>query len=384
MIPEDHLEFLHAVWTRRATYTYVFFGLNIAVFLLMAFAGGSTNEQTLMAFGVKANSAIAQGQWWRFVTPVFIHIGWLHIIFNSYALWIVGPQVEKLYGSARFVILYVITGVAGVLGSYLFHPFSISAGASGAIFGLFGVLLVFGIRYRESIPPFFKRAVGTGVLPVIFINLFIGFTIPGIDNSAHIGGLLAGAVLAAVVPFQKPGAQTLPVFRTIQMGLLALIAICFFSVAKNYNGPHLSVSNLGRGLLPAIPTMTNGSSSQDFSEAINGARRSFVASTQALQTNQIDGLTALRADTARSLDRLRKIPSLSAASDFLAARLIRLLQNQYQLMQEVQASRTVTFGAGRRLQQNAAEYEKWSRDFSQWVQTEGSHFGIGFEMGKDR
>ena len=109
-----------------------------------------------------------------------------------------------------------------------------------------------------------------------------------------------------------------------------------------------------------------------------------MASTQALQTNQIDGLTALRADTARSLDRLRKIPSLSAASDFLAARLIRLLQNQYQLMQEVQASRTVTFGAGRRLQQNAAEYEKWSRDFSQWVQTEGSHFGIRFEMGKDR
>jgi hypothetical protein len=315
---------------------------------------------------------------------VFIHIGWLHIIFNSYALWIVGPQVEKLYGSARFVILYVITGVAGVLGSYLFHPFSISAGASGAIFGLFGVLLVFGIRYRESIPPFFKRAVGTGVLPVIFINLFIGFTIQGIDNSAHIGGLIAGAVLAAVVPFQKPGAQTLPVFRTIQMGLLALIAICFFNVAKNYDGPHLSVSNLGRGLLPAIPTMTNGSPSQDFSKAINGGQRSFVASRQALQTNQIDALPALRADTARSLDRLRKIPSLSAGSDFLAARLIRLLQNQYELMQEVETSRTVTFGAGRRLQQNVAEYEKWSGDFSQWVQTEGSHFGIRFEMGKDR
>src|SRR5262249_44670109 len=242
MIPEDHLEFLNAVWTRRATYTYVFFGLNIVVFLLMAFAGGSMNEQTLMAFGVKANSAIARGQWWRFVTPVFIHIGWLHLIFNSYALWIVGPQVEKLYGSARFVILYVLTGVAGVVGSYLYHPYSISAGASGAIFGLFGVLLVFGIRYRASIPPFFKPAVGSGGLPVIVINLFIGFTIPGIDNSAHIGGLLAGAVLAAVVPFQKPGAETLPVFRTIQIALLALIAICFFNVAKNYDGPHLSVA----------------------------------------------------------------------------------------------------------------------------------------------
>jgi rhomboid protease GluP len=383
MIAENHLEFLHAVWTRRATYTYVFFGLNIVVFLLMAFAGGSMNEQTLMAFGVKANPAIAQGQWWRFVTPVFIHIGWLHIIFNSYALWIVGPQVEKLYGSARFVLLYVMTGVAGVAGSYLFHPYAISAGASGAIFGLFGVLLVFGIRYRESIPPFFKRAVGTGVLPVILINLVIGLTIPGIDNSAHIGGLLAGAALAAVVPFQKPGAEEAPFFKGVQMVLLALIAVCFFNVARNYDGPHLAIANLGRGLLPAIST-TNRSTSQEFLDAINGARETFVASAQALEGNEIDKLTALGVDMTKTLDRLRKIPSLSASSDLLVARLIRVLQNQYAVMQEVQASHTITFGAGRRVKENVLEYEKWDTDFAQWVQTEGSRFGIGFEMGKDR
>src|SRR5436189_1631298 len=171
----------------------------------MARARGSSNE-TLMAFGVKANGEIARGQWWRFVTPIFIHIGLLHLFFNSYALWIVGPQVEKLYGGARFVILYVLTGIAAVYASYRYHPQTISAGASGAIFGLFGVLLVFGIRYRNSIPPFFKRAVGTGVLPVIVINLLIGFSIGAIvDNAAHIGGLIAGIVLGAVVPFQRPG-----------------------------------------------------------------------------------------------------------------------------------------------------------------------------------
>src|SRR3954462_7839392 len=153
MIAEDHLDFLHAVWTRRSTFTYVFFASNIVVFLLMAFAGGSSSEATLMAFGVKSNPEIVQGQWWRFVTPIFIHIGLLHLFFNSYALWVVGPQVEKLYGSERFVLLYVLTGIAGVLGSYFYHPQAISAGASGAIFGLFGVLLVFGIRYRNSIPP---------------------------------------------------------------------------------------------------------------------------------------------------------------------------------------------------------------------------------------
>src|SRR5438552_5187935 len=239
MVSEDHLDFLQAIWSRRPTYTYVFFAINIAVFVLMALAGGSGNEPTLMAFGVKSNPAIAQGQWWRFVTPIFIHIGLLHLLFNSYALWIVGPQVEKLYGGARFVILYVLTGVGGVYGSYAYHPNTISAGASGAIFGLFGVLLVFGLRYRNSIPPFFKRAVGTGVLPIIVINLIIGFTIPAIDNSAHIGGLLAGALLALVIPFQKPGDDTPRIFEIMQISVLALVAVCFYAVAKNYDGPRL-------------------------------------------------------------------------------------------------------------------------------------------------
>src|SRR5215510_10203220 len=154
VISDDHLEFLHSIWTRRASFTYIFLGFNIAIFILMALAGGSTNETTLMAFGVKSNPKIAAGEWWRFVTPVFIHIGLLHLFFNSYALWIVGPQVEKLYGGARFVLLYVLTGVAGVVGSYLYRPEGLSAGASGAIFGLFGVLLVFGLRHRQHTPPF--------------------------------------------------------------------------------------------------------------------------------------------------------------------------------------------------------------------------------------
>src|SRR5262245_53427419 len=173
----------------------------------MEFAGGTTNEATLLAFGVKSNPQIDNGEIWRLITPIFIHIGLLHLFFNSYALWTVGQQVEKLYGPARFVIFYVLTGVAGVAGSYFYHPEAVSAGASGAIFGLFGVLLVFGIRYRKTLPPFFAKAVGTGVLPVIIINLIIGFSIPAIDNSAHISGLLAGALLATLIPFERPGTE---------------------------------------------------------------------------------------------------------------------------------------------------------------------------------
>src|SRR2546421_9230833 len=274
----------------------------------MAFAGGSGNEPTLMAFGVKSNPEIAQGQWWRFVTPIFIHIGLLHLFFNSYALWIVGPQVEKLYGGARFVILYLLTGIAGVYGSYAYHPYTISAGASGAIFGLFGVLLVFGLRYRSSIPDVFKRAVGTGVLPVIVINLIIGFTIPAIDNSAHIAGLLAGALLAAVVPFQKPGEETNAGFRSIQIALLAMVAVCFYEVGVHYDGPRLSARNLVRGVVQ----IGTGSSTGEFIDAINSAQKAFEASSRQIEAGRLADPKSTAADISKSIDQLRKVPSLAA------------------------------------------------------------------------
>jgi len=373
MVPEDHLEFLHAVWSRRPLFTYIFLGANIAIFLLMALAGGSTNESTLMAFGVKSNPEIARGEWWRFITPIFIHIGMLHLFFNSYALWIVGPQVEKLYGAARFVILYVLTGVAGVYSSYFYHPQSESAGASGAIFGLFGVLLVFGVRYRNSIPPFFKRAVGTGVLPVIVINLIIGFTIPAIDNSAHIGGLLAGAALAALVPFQKPGDETPGIFRTMQMVLLALIVVSFYAVAKNYDGPHFSVRNLGRSFTQIL---TTGSAAQDFIDAINSAQNTFEASARELESRKTDQIGSLKADTAKAIDRLRKIPSLASNVDELISALLRVMQDQYGLLQDVERADTVTFAHARRLRENMRAFDEIMAQFSKWVETDGRRFGI--------
>jgi rhomboid protease GluP len=379
VVPEDHLEFLHAVWSRRPLFTYIFLGANIAIFLLMALAGGSTNESTLMAFGVKSNPEIARGEWWRFITPIFIHIGMLHLFFNSYALWIVGPQVEKLYGAARFVILYVLTGVAGVYASYFYHPQSVSAGASGAIFGLFGVLLVFGVRYRNSIPPFFKRAVGTGVLPVIVINLIIGFTIPAIDNSAHIGGLLAGAALAALVPFQKPGAETPGVFRTVQMVLLAAIVVSFYAVAKNYDGPHFSVRNLRRSFTQILST---GSTSQDFIDVVNSAQNTFEASARELESRRTEHVASLKADTAKAIDRLRKIPSLASNVDELMSALLRVMQDQYELIQDVERADTVTFAHGRRLRENVRAFDEIMAQFSKWVETDGRRFGI--EMRNDR
>jgi membrane associated rhomboid family serine protease len=380
VIPENHLEFLQVVWTRRPTYTYVFFAFNILIFVLMVFAGGSTNESTLMAFGVKSNFAIAHGQWWRFVTPIFIHIGLLHIFFNSYALWIVGPQVEKLYGGARFVLIYILTGIAGVYGSYRYHPGSISAGASGAIFGLFGVLLVFGIRYRNSIPPFFKRAVGTGVLPVIVINLIIGFTLQGVvDNSAHLSGLIAGAILASIVPFQKPGGETHRAFEAIQVALLLLVAVSFYQVAAHYDGPRLSVRNLGRGFTQVLST---GSAPERFIDAINTAQETFEAASQDLEAERMDHLESAGNAMAKSIEQLRKIPSLAATPDKLAKDLMRVMMDQYALIYEVKRSGTLTLIQHHRLKDNSASYEKIVSEFSKWAETDGGNYGIQMQKGR--
>jgi rhomboid protease GluP len=380
VIPENHLEFLQALWARRPTFTYFFFGLNIFIFIIMAFAGGSTNDLTLLAFGVKSNPAIANGQWWRFATPIFLHIGLLHIVFNSYALWIVGPQVEKLYGSARFVILYVLTGVASVAASYFYRPEVQSAGASGAIFGLFGVLLVFGIRHRHDIPPFFKRAVGTGVLPVILINLVIGFSIPFVDNSAHIGGLVAGAALAAIIPFQRPGEEESPFFTSIQISIMAIIAVSFFAVWKNYDGPHLSVSNITSGLTNILPT-ESGSAAFVIKE-MNDAQNSFIGSLQDLKSERPARLKSSEADVAKAIDELRKSPSLGATGDQIVRDLLMVMQDQYNLLQEVERSGTTTFASDQQLKANEDKFNSIVQRFSNWVQSDGERYGI--TLGKDR
>jgi rhomboid protease GluP len=372
---EADIEFLRTVWTRRPVFTYIFFSINIVVFLLMTFAGGTTNDATLMAFGVKSNDLINQGQYWRFVTPIFIHIGLLHIGFNNYALWIVGPQVEKVYGGARFVLLYVLTGVAGVLGSYLYRPDGLSAGASGAIFGLFGVLLVFGIRHRESVPPSFRRAFGTALLPVIVINLVIGFIIPMIDVSAHIGGLLAGMALAAVIPFQRPGTRTPAVFTAIQIALIGVVLASFYEVAVHYDGPRFAFRNIYSGW----GNLTGGQSTADgFITAMNDAQRAFNISMKALDDTgrQKPELQTPIKEVGKSIDELKASPSLNAKADDLTAQLLVLMQGEYELLQDIQRSGAMTLMADRQARQNAQKYQAFMETFLAWVQSDGKRYGI--------
>ena len=197
---------------RKAAAVTVIIGLNVAVYLAQEVTGGSSSISNLIRFGANSHELVAQGEYWRLLTSVFLHIGFAHLLFNTLALWTFGSDLEKLYGTGKFVAIYLLCGIGGSAASFQFSQIGVSAGASGAIFGLVGLSLVFGIRYRGTIPPRYKSRFGTGVLPVILYNIMFGFR-PGshIDNFAHLGGLACGILLGLVIPPQITNSDDPPV-----------------------------------------------------------------------------------------------------------------------------------------------------------------------------
>ena len=179
-------------------FTYVFIAIQLAVFLWLQLHGGSTNTSTLIKYGAKVNQLIMDGEWWRFITPVFLHIGFMHLAMNTLALYFLGMEVERIFGNLRFLVIYLFAGVTGFIASFIFSA-NLSAGASGAIFGCFGALLYFGVIH----PKLFFRTMGLNLIVVLGINLMIGFSASGIDNAGHLGGLVGGFLAAGVVHFPK-------------------------------------------------------------------------------------------------------------------------------------------------------------------------------------
>jgi len=180
--------------------TYVLLGMIVIIWLLMEVAGGSTSTEVLIKFGANSGGHILlQQEYWRLFTSMFLHIGFAHLAFNSYALFIFGVEMERIYGPGRFVIVYILSGLFGSLASFASKgPLVVSAGASGAIFGIIGMNLAYFYLHRESFGQFGRQRV-TSTLVIIGINIIFGFTVPGIDNMAHMGGLIAGFVLGYVL-----------------------------------------------------------------------------------------------------------------------------------------------------------------------------------------
>jgi rhomboid protease GluP len=202
-----------APWMRQPSgsmiVTQAIFGINVAVFIAMLLAGVSMLDnpagRDLVNWGANYGPLTVSGQWWRLLTCVFIHGGLLHIAFNMWCLWDLGRLAESIYGHWTFAAVYLISGLSASIGSVIWHPDILSVGASGAIFGIAGALIASFYLGEFSMP----RAAMSGMLRsvVVFVgyNLFFGAVIARTDNAAHIGGLLMGLLLGALIAKVAPG-----------------------------------------------------------------------------------------------------------------------------------------------------------------------------------
>lgn len=165
---------------------------------------GGESLPALIVFGAKINPLIHAGEYWRLITPIFLHLNALHLAVNSYVLLLLGGFIEQLYGRRRLLILYVMAGLCGNLASYLMNP-EASVGASTALFGLFGAVIIFWWKHRDAMAPPFRQRMGNQLFMLLFLNLMLGAVFPFIDNWGHIGGLLGGMGIAVMTESRLAG-----------------------------------------------------------------------------------------------------------------------------------------------------------------------------------
>lgn len=249
--------------------TYVLLGLNILIFVLMTASGGSKNVNVLLEYGASYGPSFRAGQYWRLVMPMFLHIGWEHLATNMFALWLLGNFLEPLYGYGRFSLLYVLSGMGGSLLS-MEASTHIAAGASGAIFGIAGAMLVTGILHPETIPRRWKDVFGIGILLVILLNLIFGHFVHHIDNWAHLGGLITGFVLAWVIPPARAGLANWS--RSPAQPVLA-IPVVIVLVAMGAAANHAVKTREVSSLLQASDRLASAGKTDQAAALLNRARR---------------------------------------------------------------------------------------------------------------
>jgi rhomboid protease GluP len=208
-----------APWVRQGlggvSLTQILLGINVAVFLL-ALASPTIDE-----LGANFGPLTITGQWWRLVTYMFLHSGFIHIAFNMWCLWDLGALCESLYGRATFAAIYLITGIAGGVATIGWHPFGATVGASGAIFGLAGALVASFYLGEFSLPRIVIQGTLKSLAFFVVINVLLGGMFPGVDNACHVGGLVSGMILGALIARVAPERDQL----LQRAGILSFVAL---------------------------------------------------------------------------------------------------------------------------------------------------------------
>ena len=185
--------------TRGPIVTQTLIGINVALFVLELATGGQLNGTGSWIYekGVLVSTAVdssgqvvgvAEGEWWRLITAAFLHYGLIHLGMNMLVLWFIGPPLEEYFGHGRYLLVYLVSGLAGSAGALIWSPNALTVGASGAIWGIMGAALVLEAR---KIWVFGGQAMG-----LVIFNLAITFVIPGISIGGHVGGLVGGGLCA--------------------------------------------------------------------------------------------------------------------------------------------------------------------------------------------
>ena len=183
---------------KKIIITYAIMFLCVSLFFLtFILSKGTMDNYTFYNLGAVFSSAIKKGEIWRLLTGTFLHAGIIHLFTNMYSLFVIGSQLENFVGKRKFLFIYLISAISGSLMSSLFSEY-LSVGASGAIFGLLGSILYFGYHYRLYLGSVLRAQ----IIPIIILNLFLGFSLSGIDNAAHIGGLVGGYLSMMAVGIQ--------------------------------------------------------------------------------------------------------------------------------------------------------------------------------------
>ena len=209
-----------------ARVTKVLIGLNVGVYLAELIQGGGVNgiNSTIYEKGVLYGPAIANGDWWRLMTAAFLHYGPFHLLLNMLGLWWFGTLLEQRIGSGRFLLIYIVSGLAGSAGALVLNPTQLTVGASGAIFGILGAGLV--LEHQRD------YVFGGSALGIIVANLVLTFALSGISIGGHIGGLIGGAV--SMLALTRLGRSHAAYGRAGLLGIAGIVAVGLISIAVAY------------------------------------------------------------------------------------------------------------------------------------------------------
>ena len=211
--------------SKNIVITKLLIGICIVAYFISLFLTDNYSL-TLLLLGANNRGLVLNGQVWRLITSAFLHGNLIHLAVNMYSLWVIGSQVETYLGKIKFLVIYLLSAIMGGAFSIVFLENSLSVGASGAIFGLMGSLLYFGYHYRL----YLSNALTSQILPIVILNLLMGFTISGIDNAAHIGGLIGGYLATMIVGLKYKSTKRETINGVIVYSILLIFM--FYAVFK--------------------------------------------------------------------------------------------------------------------------------------------------------